>query len=478
MARVDELRERLGVVHGAAKQLEKKAEDEQRDLTVEEAAELDSLLGQFDRLKSDVERLEKLGKQTEEFYAGTGRKTEADRPRVMEDDPVEEGQGKVSLSPRPGPGKDPRERVPAQLAASHPKNWNFRSMGDFALSVKRACLNRGSPWEDRLVLSERLASVSTWGSEGVGSEGGFAVPPDFRTQVMEMVLGEASLAGMCDQITVSGNSFSAPIDMTTPWQTTGGVQAYWGSEGGTKSQSKPLLEEINVKLNKVYALVPMTDELLEDATAMDGYLRRKAPQKIAYKVTEAILQGNGVGKPLGLLNSPALVSVAKETSQVADTLIARNIIKMYSRLYAPERSGAIWVINQDVEPYLQQLSLPGLDNDGNASANWGSHVYLPANGLSGSPYATLYGRPVIPTQACETLGDQGDIFFFNPKQYLLLLKGGTNPKVDVSMHLWFDQDLTAFRFVLRVGGMPWWSGPISARDGSATYSPYVTLDAR
>ncbi len=38
-------------------------------------------------------------------------------------------------------------------------------------------------------------------------------------------------------------------------------------------------------------------------------------------------------------------------------------------------------------------------------------------------------------------------------------------------------DYLALR-VLRVGGMPWWSTTLSARDGSATYSPYVTLEAR
>ncbi len=88
------------------------------------------------------------------------------------------------------------------------------------------------------------------------------------------------------------------------------------------------------------------------------------------------------------------------------------------------------------------------------------------------------GRPVIPSQACETIGDKGDIFFADFSQYLLLLKSGVNPRIETSMHLWFDQDLTAFKFVLRVGGIPWWSTTQPARDGSATYSPFVTLEAR
>jgi len=48
----------------------------------------------------------------------------------------------------------------------------------------------------------------------------------------------------------------------------------------------------------------------------------------------------------------------------------------------------------------------------------------------------------------------------------------------VSIHLWFDYDTTAFRFVLRIAGQPWWSAAADPRDGSATYSPFVALAER
>jgi HK97 family phage major capsid protein len=471
--KLDELRERLAVLNGQAQNIRKKADDERRDLTVEEASDLDGILAQFDRCTADVERLSRLEEQTESLYKPSGRKTEPDQPIQLQD----QGDGTVTLT-RQEPRREESRRVPATPISRPPSNWNFASLGDFALAVKRACLQKGGQWDERLVLSERLAAATIYGSEAVGSDGGFAVPPDFRTAVMTAVMGEESLLSRCDQIPVAGNSFTAPIDMTTPWQTSGGIQAYWGTEAGTKTQSKPALQDRTVKLNKIYALVPMTDELLEDAPAMDTYLRRKAPEKIRFAVDLAIVQGNGVGKPLGFLRSPAIVSVAKESGQVADTLIANNILKMYSRMFAPSRSRAVWLVNQDVEAQLFKLSIAGTDNTGNAVSGWGGMVYMPANGFSGSPFGTLFGRPVIPSQAMETLGDQGDIAFVDLSQYLALVKSGSNPKVDVSIHLWFDQDITAFRFVLRVGGMPWWEAAVSARDGSATYSPFVTLDER
>jgi HK97 family phage major capsid protein len=167
--------------------------------------------------------------------------------------------------------------------------------------------------------------------------------------------------------------------------------------------------------------------------------------------------------------------VAKESGQDADTIVANNIINMWSRMYAPCRRNAVWLINQDIEPQLFKMSFNILNASG--AIVGGVPVYLPANGLSGSPYATLMGRPVIPTQACETVGDKGDIILVDLTQYMTLYKAG-GIKTDVSMHLWFDYDVAAFRFIFRVTGQPWWAAAISPRDGSNSLSWAVTLDER
>jgi HK97 family phage major capsid protein len=235
---------------------------------------------------------------------------------------------------------------------------------------------------------------------------------------------------------------------------------------------------MSLRLNKVYALVPVTDELAEDAPALDSYIRRRAPEAIDFAINLAIVQGTGTTQPLGILNSPATVSVAKEGSQLADTIVANNINKMWARMYAPHRRNAVWLVNQSIETELDTLSMPGRDNTGAAVTTWGTHVYIPPGGISGSPYGTLKGRPVIPTQATNELGDKGDIILADLSAYLTAIKSGANPKVDVSIHLWFDYDVTAYRFVLRMTGQPWWDLPITPRDGSNTLSPFVTLDER
>lgn len=464
---IEELRARLTELNGRARAIEATAEKENRDLSTEETVELDQLLSAFERTKADIERRQKLGEQTELLHLPQGRKTEADIPAKTDGD----GEGNVAIA------KTHKLSNPSpHFYSPSPKNWGYKNLGEFAQDVYKASGKQGNI-SRTLSVAQSLAAT-TYGNEAAGADGGFAVPPDFRAAIMEKVMGEESLLSRCDIITVSGNSLTVPADETTPWATSGGIQAYWENEGATGTQSKPSLEQKNIRLNKVRALVPVTEEILEDAPAMDAYLRVRAPAKIGFKVNLAIIQGTGVGQPLGLLGAPALVSVAKETSQTADTLVGNNVIKMFSRMPAANRQNAVWLINQDIEPQLYKLAVPGTDNAGNAVTGWGSLVYMPAGGLSSSPYGTLFGRPVLPTQACETLGDKGDIFFVDLSQYLAIVKSGPNPRVETSMHLWFDQDMMAFKFVLRVGGMPWWATTIAARDGSNTYSPYVTLDER
>lgn len=463
---IQELRDRQAECLAQADAIEAKAEAEKRDLLPDERRESQSLLNECDALEEEVTIKERKEAKKTFLTQPIGRQSEPEPTNRMPADP--EGE-------RTPPTNGKTNGAEKTFAKPKDRREGFRNLGEFAHSVYRSSL-RGAQIDPRLQNIVN-ATLSTFGQESVGADGGFAVPPDFQTEIMVKITGQDSLLSRTDQIRVQGNRFTAPVDMTTPWGTTG-ITTSWLGEAATKPQTKPVLEERSVALHKLAALVPVTDELLEDAPAMDTYLRRKAPEKINFAVSLAIVSGNGVGKPIGFMASPALVSVAKETGQVADTIIGNNILKMYSRMHPESLNNAIWLVNPDVQAMLMKLSIAGTDNTGNAVTGWGGLLYMPPGGLSVAPYGTLLGRPVVPHQAMETLGDQGDIAFVDLSQYLTILKSGPNPKTDVSIHLWFDQDVTAFRFVLRVGGQPWWSAAYSARDGSATYSPFVTLDER
>ena len=174
------------------------------------------------------------------------------------------------------------------------------------------------------------------------------------------------------------------------------------------------------------------------------------------------------GQPLGVISANGTIPVAKESGQDADTVEYKNIVNMYARLHAQWRNGAKWFVSQDVEPQLHQMAL--------IVGTSGIPVYMPANGVSGLPYGTLYGLPVIPVEWCQTLGDKGDIVLMNPKSYLVCIQGGI--RSDMSIHLKFDSNQTAFRFITKIDGQPKYQSALTPKNGGNTISPIVTLAER
>lgn len=335
----------------------------------------------------------------------------------------------------------------------------FDSLGQFALAVHKAS-SQGGQVDARL----NTKSPTTFANESSGSAGGYLVPTEFADRLWEMVFGGSSLLSRTNQIPTMRNSLSLPVSQATPWGASG-VQAYWTEEGSAITQSRPSFEYRNLRLHKLSALVPASDELVEDATALDAFVTREAGRAIRYRADDAIINGDGVGKPLGIFNSPALVTVNKETSQTADTLVAQNVAKMYARMPASSMSTAVWLISQDVLPQVVTLTLGD------------QPIYQPPTDNDDAPLGTLLGRPILLSEHCQQLGDKGDIFFINLADYITLTRTSGIATAS-SIHLWFDHEITAFRFTFRVAGQPWLSQPIEPAHGSNTLSPFVTLEAR
>jgi HK97 family phage major capsid protein len=454
-AAIEQLQDELLDLRDQANNIQARADAEKRDMTEDEQTEVSKIFARFESVEADIARRAQL--------AAVNARLSTPNPRQTQPNPEPVQTQAPAAAARTQP--TPRASVPAQPRSADSGKWGFRNEGEYFKAVMFASA-KGGQMDPRLIAN----APTTYGQEGVGSDGGFAVPPDFRTQIVAKVMGEESLLSRTDQMTTSSNAITIPRDETTPWQSTGGIQAYWESEAGQKSQSKPALTELTVKANKLVALVPLTDELMEDAPSMAQYVGRKAPEKMDFAINNAILNGSGVGQPLGILNSAGTVVVAAESGQAADTIRHLNINAMWGRLAASAKRNAIWVMNSDVESQLGLLSF----RDGTSTP---VPIYIPPGGVSGSPYGTLMGRPVITSEACPAIGDQGDIMVGDFSQYLSVTKGA-GVRQDMSIHLWFDYDVTAFRFVLRVGGQPWWNSPIARTGAQSSRGFFATLAAR
>lgn len=422
--RIRELQARKAAVVRDARALTDAAATAGRDLTADESTQFDAFKSQIDGLNASIERETALA--------------------------AEEAQLGVDV---------PDGVVVVTENRDQDAKRGFRSFGEFAQSVRASSIpgNR---------IDQRLAAApTTYGNEATGADGGYAVPPEFSREIFRLSLAEDSLIPMTDNVNVTGNSMVFPKDETTPWGTDG-IRAYWQQEAAAATATKPKLGTTTLRLHKLMALVPLTDELMADTSALDSYLPQKVGDSIRWKANEAILFGTGAGQPLGVKNSGAIVSVAKESSQSAAGVSIANIANMIARLPAGSFSKSVWLVNNDVLPQLFQLTL------GNYP------IYLPINqGAQGSPYGTLMGRPIMVTQHMATMGTTGDIALLDMSYYRTITKAG-GIETATSMHLYFDADATAFRATFRLDGASKIAAPITVAKGSNNLSPFVFLATR
>lgn len=356
--------------------------------------------------------------------------------------------------------------VATEMREKDPKR-GFKSFGEFAIAVRQAVIQGGRHPDERLLIG--AAAPTTYGSEGVGQDGGFAIPPEYSQSIYTLSLTDDALLPLTDSTPVSGNSMVFPKDETTPWGTDG-VRAYWQAEATAATATKPKLGTTTLRLSKLMALVPLTDELVSDGPALDAYIQPLMARSIRWKVNEAILNGNGNGQPQGCFKGAAAVVVAKDSGQATLTVSTLNVANMIARLPPGSFPNAIWLIGPDVLPSLFTLTL------GNYP------IYLPtaqpaAGGAQLNPYGTLMGRPIQISQHTAAFSAQGDISLVDLSWYRTIEKQG-GLQAATSMHLYFDADATAFRVTFRVDGQPKIVAAIAQAKGSNTLSPFVQLAAR
>lgn len=405
--------------------------DSARAMTEEEQKLYDSLETEIKNLEKTIEAEDKL-KEREKL-----NKTPVNEP--------------IYAKP-----KDPNE-----------KKWKG-GMGEFLQAVAKAS-SPGGIMDNRLIYQNSASGLN----ESVSSEGGFMLENDFIQDMFDVMMSESQVANRIRMIPIGANTNrlrTLGIDETSRangsrW---GGVQAYWIAEAETVTKSKPKFREIDMALQKLLALCYVTDDLLQDATALEAIVKQAYADEMSFKIDDAIINGSGVGMPLGVLNSDALVTVAKESNQAAGTIKYENILKMWSSVPARLRANAVWYINQEIEPQLYTMAL----NIGTG----GAPVFLPSGGASSSQYSTLLNRPIIPIEQCSPLGKKGDIILADPTQYIGIDKKA--PTADVSIHVRFLYDEQVFRFIYKFNGAPYRNKPIMPYKGANSLSPFVTLADR
>lgn len=412
--------------------------------TDEQKARLKAINGELDALVAKEAELAEKRAQLERFA----------EDEIKEPGRVVVGQNRAELQPW-GPA------VPASASSVTKREAEHIALGQFALAVRAAGMGHG--------LDPRLMAAATGGGTQSDSNLGFAVPNEIAPGIEREMYETGQVLSRCDIRTVTGNSIAYNLlDETSRADSSrgGGILGYWVDEGTAPTLSNTKLQRMEMKLRKVGALGAMTDELLSDASALGGELQTAFADELIFQTENKIFRGNGASAPLGFLNAPCLVSVSKETNQAAATINTTNLSKMWARLPARSKANAVWFINVDCEPQLDELA-QAIGTGGTAPrfVNYGPEGVL-----------SIKGRPVVQVEYAESVGTVGDIVLADMRRYRVIRKGGVEQAS--SMHVYFAQGEQAFRAFYRVDGQPVPRAAITPFKGTNTLSPFVVLATR
>lgn len=356
--------------------------------------------------------------------------------------------------------------------------YGFRDQREFLNSVVNLYRSNGNQFDERLKKSVANAVGSDEFTRADWEAQGIMIPRGFISSVIQLDPEADQLTSLMTRIPMSAPTVDIParVDKDHSTSVTGGFRVYRAKETATPDLSKNRMELISLKAHEIFGAAAVTNQLLRDspvsiAAIIDQGLRQESR---SYRIDE-LINGNGVGRPLGMLNSgnDSLLTVLRKVGQAAtDVLTGENIIEMRSRVWG--YNDCVWLVNQDLYPLLFTLVIESPNNAGLVK------VFSPGTG-AGMP-DTLLGRPVIYTEYINgissgtgaNISNWGDNFIscVNPTQMYFGERGGET--MDRSIHVRFLEREEVFLFTSQDDARPSWTSVLTPKNG-LTKSPFVVL---
>ncbi|HBI62243.1 MAG TPA: phage major capsid protein [Lachnospiraceae bacterium] len=240
-------------------------------------------------------------------------------------------------------------------------------------------------------LRSGFKRVSNVLQEGVDTDGGYLVPEEYDNRLIDVLDEENIMRDLSTVITTSGEH-KINIAATKP-------AAAWIEEGGTLTFGDATFSQILLDAHKLHVAIKVTEELLYDnAFGLENYIITQFGKALANSEEDAFLNGDGVGKPLGLF-------AASGGGQIAETLTAAikadDIINLVYALKRPYRKNASFIMNDKNIAVIRKLK----DNNG-------AYIWQPS-AQAGEP-DRLFGYPVhTSAYAPENAIAFGDYKYYN-----------------------------------------------------------------
>lgn len=245
-------------------------------------------------------------------------------------------------------------------------------------------------------LRSNFRRVNNVLQEGVDADGGYLVPEEYDTRLIEG-LTEENIMRKLATIIKTGAERKINIAASTP-------AAAWIDEGGSLTFGDAKFDQINLDAHKLHVAVKVTEELLYDNVFnLETYILDKFAKALANAEEDAFLNGDGKGKPLGIFATTGGGEVGV-TAASATTITADEVINLIYSLKRPYRKNAVFITNDQTLAILRKLK------DGN-----GAYIWQPSYQV-GEP-DSLLGYPVYTSAYVPTVGAGNPVMAFGDFSY-------------------------------------------------------------
>lgn len=266
---------------------------------------------------------------------------------------------------------------------------------------------------------------------GTDSEGGYLVPDEYETTLVEALEEENIFRKLAHVISTSSGDRKIPVVASKG-------SASWVDEEGTITDSDDAFSQVSIGAYKLGTLIKVSNELLNDNVFnLESYISKEFARRIGAKEEDAFFNGNGTGKPVGIFNATGGAEVGV-TAASATAITADEIIDLFYSLKAPYRKKAVWILNDATIKTIRKLK----DNNGN-------YLWQPA--LTAGTPDTILGRPVYTSSYVPTIAAGAKTIAFGDFSYYWIAdRAGRNFKK--LSELYAANDQTGFVATQRVDG--------------------------
>lgn len=352
---------------------------------------------------------------------------------------------------------------PGYTNARSTDNGGFENIGELFNAVYR--FRKEGVRDDRL---EALRPDTRQQSMGTGSEGGFALPEQFRPEIWQAATQQGIVRPRATVIPAGdppdAKLIMPALDQTGAQNNFGGITFTHSGENVTLVETDMALRQVTMEPKKIAGYIVTSNELLNNWSASSAVISGMMAKAMAAQEDYDFMRGSGINQSIGFINSPAAIGYNRAG---ANGVTFADVYGMLAR--AKMGNPLVWLASQTIIPQLAGMT------DAGSHAVWtGSR----ADNLTGAAQAmpsTLFGFPLFFCDRLPALGTKGDLNLVDLSYYLI--KDGSAMRVDLATELLFLTDRSIFRITWRVDGKPWLTEPLTLEgDSSQTVSPFVILD--